>query len=290
MESIKYSVDKDLNYKAFFKNFSSESNLYIYGKPGVGKTSFANHIYNLEISKRKEATYKLQEIDEKLSILYKERSEYIVENKIEAFSYFEWKDTYPEKCANLESEDAIKVWSEYHENQLNFPINNEIQDLFKDKEKLKKEILNYTIPMVVNMNDFIKTIQKTWDKDCPYDVKKKLRTTVNEMNSAKVLIIDDLGVENASDGIMPYIYELFESRYENRNVVQTIITSNFDISALEEKYKRKKDKIQSIAVERLISRIDGLVEKYFMFDGLNKRNPDNRKILNIENIQEVKTR
>jgi|GEM_PF-5228658 len=74
----------------------------------------------------------------------------------------------------------------------------------------------------------------------------------------------------------PYIFDVFEKRFEiisnSSEPMITIISSNSSIEELEERYKKI---IQNdLFIERLFSRIRGLINKQILFVGTDKRQGD----------------
>lgn len=58
---------------------------------------------------------------------------------------------------------------------------------------------------------------------------------IRKINSAKVLLIDDLGMEKNSEFAQKYLGQIIDHRY--RNMLPTIITSNFTLSELKDRSK-----------------------------------------------------
>lgn len=126
------------------------------------------------------------------------------------------------------------------------------------------EIPKFTI-MFFNVNDWIKDVQKSWKYEDSLPIK--INTQVD------ILLVDDLGSEFFHNSTIPYLLDLFEERFEftqkNLSTSATIITSNYSILELKEKYlKNLNDKV---SVERLFSRIEGIINLSVDFIGTDKR-------------------
>jgi DNA replication protein len=97
------------------------------------------------------------------------------------------------------------------------------------------------------------------------DIKKELSTysreTFDYCISVDLLVIDDIGVEKATEYDVEQLFLILESRW--REYKPIIFTSNHNLDELTSKYKDKG---------RLYSRINGTCFSYFI-DG-----PDNRKV------------
>lgn len=135
----------------------------------------------------------------------------------------------------------------------------------------KVEIQGYKVPkyklMFFNSNDWIRDIQKSWIKELEFSTATKIDT------SANVLLIDDFGSEFTHNSTLPYILNLFESRFEfikkqEKNTI-TIITSNYSIEQLKNKYSKVIQ--DSMTIERLFSRIQGIINLTIEFEGVDKR-------------------
>lgn len=135
----------------------------------------------------------------------------------------------------------------------------------------KVEIQGYKIPkyklMFFNSNDWIRDIQKSWIKELEFSTATKIDT------SANILLIDDFGSEFTHNSTLPYILNLFESRFEfikkqEKNTI-TIITSNYSIEQLKNKYSKVIN--DSMTIERLFSRIQGIINLTIEFEGVDKR-------------------
>ncbi|WP_342274800.1 ATP-binding protein [Spiroplasma endosymbiont of Cantharis lateralis] len=150
-----------------------------------------------------------------------------------------------------------------------------LYDFSKKINNQKVEISGYKVPkfniMFFNVNDWIKDVQKTWKEENTFEGSIKINTQAN------ILLIDDLGSEFFHKSTMPSILNLFEERYEhvqkNRNNSITLITSNYSLDELKDKYSNLvQDKA---AIERLFSRIDGVIDKEIRFIGKDKRKEKN---------------
>ena len=135
----------------------------------------------------------------------------------------------------------------------------------------KVQIQGYKIPkyklMFFNSNDWIRDIQKSWIKELEFSTTTKIDT------SANILLIDDFGSEFTHNSTLPYILNLFESRFEfikkqEKNTI-TIITSNYSIEQLKIKYSKVIN--DSMTIERLFSRIQGIINLTIEFEGVDKR-------------------
>ncbi len=60
------------------------------------------------------------------------------------------------------------------------------------------------------------------------------RTLMSDLKDWDLLVIDDLGTEKQTDFIQEMVYDLINFRYEN--LKQTVITSNFSLAEIGEKY------------------------------------------------------
>lgn len=85
-----------------------------------------------------------------------------------------------------------------------------------------------------------------------------LESRITILNNSELLVIDDLGAEYNSEWFMTEVFmPILQHRLTHRKL--TIITSNYSIIELEEKYKRKISDIKY--VERLLSRIYELTDE-----------------------------
>ncbi|ABC01851.1 ATP-binding protein [Mycoplasma capricolum] len=161
--------------------------------------------------------------------------------------------------------------------------NNNNKDFWKKTESLDVEF--------INLAELVEKIKNSWNSKFT-DSKEVLQNQIRRLINCKVLVIDDLGVETLSQGVYPYIFELFDKRYDlfTKKELITIITSNYSPENLKKYYNKKLDVVN---VERLISRVFGLFNYNFInFIGTDKRNktltqPINQTIksnINIDNI------
>ncbi|WP_338970800.1 hypothetical protein [Spiroplasma endosymbiont of Labia minor] len=209
----KFKVDQDLEYKKFDQinldsKITKNIGLYIWGKPGVGKTTFLNK-FKKDIHSRNNSLNKDYELNP---------NKYVIESNGIKYSYM-------------------------------------------------PKMLNVHF---CNMQQLVSDFKWNWNRD--KDESKKTNKIPNFVK-ADVLLIDDLGAEHAHSSTYEYIYELFNKRFDyiqkNKDKkMYTLISSNFSIQELTEKYIRCFDDINA---ERLISRISGLINYEINFIGIDKR-------------------
>lgn len=84
-------------------------------------------------------------------------------------------------------------------------------------------------------------------------------------SDVRVLCLDDLGKENATEWATPIIYEIINARYSKGK--PTIITTNYSSSALTDHFAKYADAETAGAI---LSRIGGMCKPVF-FSGLDRR-------------------
>lgn len=104
---------------------------------------------------------------------------------------------------------------------------------------IANKLLENMIPVIcVSTNSLLERIKETfnsWGKEAEETILKSL-------SNADLLILDDLGTEQQTDWSKTKIYNLIDSRY--RNGLPLIITTNFSLEDLENKYgKRTYDRL-----------------------------------------------
>ncbi len=95
-------------------------------------------------------------------------------------------------------------------------------------------------------------------------LRSELRVTGEEeairpLKEARILILDDIGIEKVTDWVRQALYVVIA--YRERNLMPTVFTSNLDLDELEER----------IGDERLVSRIAGM-SRVLKIDGPDRRN------------------
>ena len=254
-----YDIDQDLDYKNILNKLDLTKNngFYIFGKPGVGKTTFGKKIqssYKTKIETLQQQITKLEQAYEVQNELYQQR---LTANNIQTTTIF----------------NAIKKygsWEAWEKNECSFAENIEMNKIMEAKKQLEKKKNSLKLPIFMNMQKFISNIQDSWAKQY-IDATKNTETAIIKAAHANLLILDDFGAEFIHESTYPYIYELFEKRYQNlaNKKLTTIITSNYSLAQLKHKYVKKL--ADEIAVARLFSRIEGLLSQEIQFLGFDKR-------------------
>ena len=102
---------------------------------------------------------------------------------------------------------------------------------------IANELLNRKITVI--MTSFVKILQKVQDMDL--DEAEYLKT----LNSARLLIIDDLGTERNTDYALEKVYNVIDSRYRVKKPL--ILTTNLSLKEMQEtediRYRRIYDRI-----------------------------------------------
>lgn len=104
---------------------------------------------------------------------------------------------------------------------------------------IANKLLAQMVPVIcVSINSLLARIKETfnsWGKEAE-------DTIINTLANADLLIIDDLGTEQATDWSKTMIYNIIDSRY--RNGLPLIISTNVALDELENKYdKRTYDRL-----------------------------------------------
>ncbi|MFA5866878.1 MAG: ATP-binding protein [Actinomycetota bacterium] len=87
---------------------------------------------------------------------------------------------------------------------------------------------------------------------------------IRPLKEARVLILDDIGIEKVTDWVRQALYVVIA--YRERNLMPTVFTSNLDLDDLEER----------IGDERIVSRIAGM-SRIIQIDGPDRRNLKEQK-------------
>lgn len=82
-----------------------------------------------------------------------------------------------------------------------------------------KLLANHQVKFVVSA-DILKEIKATWDKDSE-STESRL---IDDLCNAEILVIDDFGIEKASEWVNQIFYQIINTRYVNKKIV--IFTSN----------------------------------------------------------------
>jgi DNA replication protein DnaC len=90
-----------------------------------------------------------------------------------------------------------------------------------------------------------------------YDGDGREREVLESLFSVPVLILDDLGKERRSDWALEKLFQVIDERWANHK--RTVITSNFDIDTLEERF--------GDAGEAVSSRIRGAARPFLIYVG-----------------------
>lgn len=102
---------------------------------------------------------------------------------------------------------------------------------------IANELMDRMIPVI--MTSFVKILQNI-QKD-----SEEEKMFINQLNSARLLIIDDLGAERNTDYALEKVYNIIDSRY--RTGKPLILTTNMSIKEMQEntdiRYKRIYDRI-----------------------------------------------
>jgi DNA replication protein DnaC len=133
-----------------------------------------------------------------------------------------------------------------------------------EKELIKEEYESRYVKFC-SFLDLVKIARKASTKD--NEEGYVARSNLKFIKEVELLVLDDLGVEKHTDFIQETVYDVISYRYEG--LLQTIITSNFDLSEIGEKYH-----------SRIASRIGGMCEIV---------KPKNQKDLRITNHFHNKT-
>lgn len=257
--TFKYNVDNNLEYKNLLEKINLDKNngLYIYGKAGVGKTTFSKKLVDLYETQKQNLKQKIKDLDNEYNVhdeLYKRR---LKDKKIERTHWLEITNKY----------GSFEKWKEV---EWSFPENIKMDKISKEKNKLEEVLKQFSVPVFFNVQKFISDIQASWSKKYS-DSTQVIENNIYKFANASLLIIDDLGVEFIHESTYPYIYEIFEKRFEKIESMKltTIITTNYSLEQLQSKYSKKLG--DEVAVERLFSRVEGLLSKYIEFIGEDKR-------------------
>ena len=99
---------------------------------------------------------------------------------------------------------------------------------------IANKLLASMVPVIcVSINSLLARIKETfnsWGKEAE-------DTIINSLANADLLIIDDLGTEQATDWSKTMIYNIIDSRY--RNGLPLIISTNVELDKLEKKYEKR---------------------------------------------------
>lgn len=99
---------------------------------------------------------------------------------------------------------------------------------------IANKLLDNMVPVIcVSINSLLSRIKETfnsWGKEAE-------DTIINSLSNADLLIIDDLGTEQATEWSKTKIYNIIDSRY--RNGLPLIISTNVALTDLEAKYDRR---------------------------------------------------
>ena len=102
---------------------------------------------------------------------------------------------------------------------------------------IANELINRMIPVM--MTSFVKLLQEL--KGCETDETE----LIQRLNGAKLLIIDDLGAERATDYALEKVYDIIDSRYRKNRPI--ILTTNLTMKEMQEnsdiRYSRIYDRI-----------------------------------------------
>lgn len=107
---------------------------------------------------------------------------------------------------------------------------------------IANELLAKGIPVIcVSINKLLERIKETYNS---YG-KEGEETILRSLSNAELLILDDLGTEQKTEWGLSRIYNIIDSRY--RNELPIIVTTNIDITDLEEMYhKRSYDRLMEM--------------------------------------------
>ncbi|AOG60408.1 primosomal protein DnaI [Spiroplasma helicoides] len=138
--------------------------------------------------------------------------------------------------------------------------------------------INKANKKIINIQKWIANYQLSWK----FGSFENINQTPSEtLKSKEVLIFDDLGAEFIHFSTAPYIYKLFELRYETtrlQNNFITIITLIYSIDELEKYYLKSLDNQTS---KKIISRIKGIVDLEIRLDGDDKRDSEKAELINF---------
>lgn len=85
------------------------------------------------------------------------------------------------------------------------------------------------------------------DIKATFDTKESTAAFIEELVSADLLVLDDIGVENVTEWSTEQLYRLINGRYNEGK--PTLVTSNYDFDGLAERYKT------SVIANRLTGRL-----------------------------------
>jgi len=85
---------------------------------------------------------------------------------------------------------------------------------------------------------------------------------LTRLKGTKLLIIDDLGTRTPSDAFMDFLFDLFDTRWNNRNYLGTIITTNLNAEDMRLKFS---DAITSRVASGICVRFEGQDRRFMEF-------------------------
>jgi len=85
---------------------------------------------------------------------------------------------------------------------------------------------------------------------------------LNRLKGTKLLIIDDLGTRTPSDAFMDFLFDLFDTRWNNREKLGTIITTNLNSADMRLKFS---DAIVSRVASGICMRFEGQDRRFMEF-------------------------
>lgn len=199
--NFKYNVDNNLEYKNLLEkiNLKKNNGLYIYGKAGVGKTTFSKELVKLYETQKQNLKQKIKDLDDEYNVndkLYKQR---LKDKKMEPTPWMEINNKY----------GSFEKWKEV---ECSFPEKIKMDQISEEKNKLEEVLKQFIAPVFFNMQKFISDIQASWSKKYS-DSTQVIENNISKFANASLLIIDDLGVEFIHESTYSYIYEIFEKRF-----------------------------------------------------------------------------
>lgn len=85
---------------------------------------------------------------------------------------------------------------------------------------------------------------------------------LNRLKGTKLLIIDDLGTRAPTEAFMDFLFDLFDTRWNNRDKVGTIITTNLNAADMRLKFS---DAIVSRIASGICMRFEGEDRRFMEF-------------------------
>ena len=155
---------------------------------------------------------------------------------------------------------TFKKFNVNHANKLafdicyNFAVNQLTHNIFLygsfgvGKTHLAISILNYLLKN--NREVVFKPSGELFDDIISSFESRNTQQIINLYSNIKTLIIDDLGKEKPTEFTISTLYKIINARYENQ--LPTIITSNYTINQLIDKFKINGDEITAVAIFRRI--------------------------------------